>query len=419
MNSSVKNQRKAKGPCYLFEVAVDIMMSKFLYSFLIVSFMSIVLSTCQKVYGQTDKNMLSQGSYWTEAQGREKLAEFENLYHSKESWERRKDSILKNILQGLEFSPMPEKAPLSIITRNKKVMDGYTIENVAFESKPGFWVTGNLYRPLNIEGKVAGILSPHGHWEDARFSDDMQYRCGVMAKMGAVVFAYDMLGYGESTQGNHKNPISLKIQTWNSIRALDFLLSLTEVDPMRIAITGASGGGTQSFLLTAIDSRISVSAPVVMVAAHFFGGCVCESGMPIHKAPDFQTNNVEIAALAAPRPLLLVSDGDDWTKNTPNVEYPHIKNIYRYYNAGDQVDNVHLPNEKHDYGRSKRLAVYKFFAKHLSLSLDRVENKDGKVDEAFVQIIPKEKLCVFNAEHPRPINAVIGDKAIIELFSGL
>ncbi len=393
--------------------------SKHGYRFLVVfCFMSIFILPNKNAYSQENKSLLCQGHYWTEAQGKEKLNEFAALYPNKESWELRKKRILTTILEGLELDPLPKKTSLNVISRGKKVMDGYAVENIAFESRPGFWVTGNLYRPLKSEGALAAILSPHGHWEDARFSEDMQYRCAVMARMGAVVFAYDMVGYGESTQIEHKNPIALKIQTWNSIRALDFLLSLKEVDPERIAITGASGGGTQSFLLTAIDSRIAVSAPVVMVAAHFFGGCVCESGMPIHKAVDFQTNNVEIAALAAPRPLLLVSDGDDWTKNTPDVEFPHIKNIYRHYHADNQVENVHLANEKHDYGISKRLAVYQFFAKHLDLDLGKVVNEKGLIDESFVDIIPKDKLCVFDNDHPRPGNAVIGENEVRELFSG-
>ncbi len=371
------------------------------------------------IYGQIDQRMLCQGEYWTEEQGKEKLAEFATTYHDKNSWEIRAGKIRQNILRGAELDPMPEKTPLNPIIRDKKTMDGYTVENVAFESMPGFWVTGNLYRPVKAKGKISAILCPHGHWEDGRFRDDMQLRCAVMAKMGAVVFAYDMVGYGESTQCGHKSlPILLKVQTWNSIRSVDFLLSLREVDPKRIAVTGASGGGTQTFILTAIDPRIAVAAPVVMVSAHFFGGCNGESGMPIHKAPGFQTSNVEIAACAAPRPLLLVSDGSDWTKNTPKVEYPYIKHIYDYYNAGDKVENVHLPNEKHDYGISKRMAVYQFFVRNLGLDSSKVENDAGKIDESFVKILPKEKLCVFDGNNPRPANAVIGDDAVTVLFSG-
>ncbi|CAL1516335.1 hypothetical protein MMC2321_00057 [Chitinophaga sp. MM2321] len=383
-----------------------------------VCFITMLLLFNRDAYAQVDKSQLCQGKYWTEAEGKEKLQEFATSYHDKESWETRKDKIRQNILQGAGLNPMPAKTPLNPIIRDKKIMDGYTVENVAFESRPGFWVTGNLYRPAKATGKVPGILCPHGHWDDGRFRDDMQFRCAAMARMGAVVFAYDMVGYGESTQSDHKNPVLVKLQTWNSIRAVDFLVSLKDVDAKRIAVTGASGGGTQSFVLTAIDNRIAVSAPVVMVAAHFFGGCVCESGMPIHKAPGFQTNNVEIAACAAPRPMLLVSDGDDWTKNTPEVEYPYIRDIYAFYKAANQVENVHLPNEKHDYGISKREAVYHFFARHLGLNLSKVEDKNGSIDESFVKIIPKEKLCVFNADHPRPAKAITGNEAVAALFAG-
>ncbi len=369
--------------------------------------------------GQIDTSMLCQGDYWTPREAKEHLQEFSALYRDKASWEKRAREIRTHILQGMQLDPMPAKTPLRPLIRNRKKMKGYTVENVAFESKPGFWVTGNLYRPDQINGKVAGILCPHGHWKDGRFRDDMQLRCAAMARMGAVVFAYDMVGYGESTQCGHRSvPILLKIQTWNSIRSVDFLLSLDEVDPDRIAVTGASGGGTQTFMLTAVDPRIAVAAPVVMVSAHFFGGCVGESGMPVHKAPGFQTNNVEIAATTAPRPMLLVSDGDDWTKNTPEVEYPYIRHIYAYYGAEDLVENVHLPLEKHDYGISKRIAVYRFFAKNLGLAIENIEDAEGNIDESFIKILPRKKLCVFTRKYPRPEEAVIGDKEVIQLFSG-
>ncbi len=363
----------------------------------------------------TDEPQLCVGNYQSEQEGAEQLARFARTYSSQAEWQARARRIREGILRGTELLPLPRKCPLKPIVHSKRSHDGYTVENVAFESLPGVFVTGNLYRPSVGVGPFAAVLCTHGHWNSpenyGRFRPDMQKRCATFARMGAVVLAIDMVGYGDWANAGwqHRRPDALKIQLWNSIRAIDFLTSLKEVDPKRIAVTGASGGGTQTFLLTAVDDRIAVSIPVAMVSAYFFGGCPCESGMPVHKSRTHETNNAEIAALAAPRPQLIVSDGGDWSKNVPQVEYPYIRNVYRLYGAEDRVANLHLPEEGHDYGFSKRIGAYKFLARHLGLSVEGVIDRDGRIDESPVVIEPMENLYVFNAEHPRPPSAVEPD----------
>jgi len=156
---------------------------------------------------------------------------------------------------------------------------------------------------------------------------------------------------------------------------------------------------------------LAVSVPVVMVSAHFFGGCRCESGLPIHHSDTHDTDNAEIAALFAPKPLCIVSDGKDWTKNVPQVEFPYIQSVYKLYDAADRVENIHLPEEGHDYGPSKRAAMYRFMAKRLGLNLKAVTKPDGTFDESDATVDPIS-LQVFNDEHPRPAYALKGDAEV-------
>jgi len=382
----------------------------------------LVILTCFLSFNiraqNSDESMLCMGDYQTEEAAIEQLKRFKKEYNSQNGWEKRAEVIRTGILKGTDLYPLPKKTALNPVFRNKRSYDGYSVENVAIESLPGVFVTGSIYRPTEINGKIPAILSPHGHWgkphDYGRYREDMQKRCATLAKMGALVFAYDMLGYGEMQEWGiiHRAPETLKTQLWNSIRALDFISSLPEVDNDRLAVTGASGGGTQTFLLAAVDDRIDVSVPAVMVSAHMFGGCVGESVMPIHKSKNHETSNVEIAALAAPRPMLLISDGGDWTKNNPEVEYPYIKDVYKLYGKESLVENYHLPNDQHDYGYSKREGMYPFMAKHLGLDLGKVTNSDGKVDESNVEIEHIYQMRVFNSLNPVPSHVVRSNKDI-------
>ncbi len=362
-----------------------------------------------------EKPELCQGKFFTEEDAKNLHADFAKRYSDKKSWKKHAQEIRQGILEGAELSNYEFKKPTNIVIHSQKDLNGYSVENVSFQSIEGIYVTGNLYRPAESKSKNAGILSPHGHGTDPRFKEYVQQRCATLARMGAVVFVYDMIGVGDSKQSIHKIEKALKLQLINSVAALDFLLSLPNIDKKRIGITGESGGGTQTFLLAAIDDRIKVSVPVVMVSGYFFGGCTCESGMPIHKRPNHQTTNVEIAATFAPKPQLLVSDGGDWTVNTPTMEYPYIKNVYSYFGADNKVENAHFADEKHDYGTLKRMAAYPFLAKYLKLDLQKVMI-DGKIDESANKVLSQAELQVFDEKHPRPSNSVMGDAAVMALL---
>ena len=367
-----------------------------------------------------DGPALTQGAFLKPEQGQAVLDAALAQFSDRASWDAYATHLRTRIQEGAGLAPWPKRTPLNPVIRAKRNYDGYSVENVAFESVPGYFVTGSLYRPLDAKPPYAAVLSTHGHYPaikspegyetHARFWPGMQARCASLARMGAVVFAIDMFGYGDSMQlvgqDAHRTPFALTLQTWNAMRAVDFLTSLEGVDSKRIAVSGESGGGTQTFLLAALDPRIALSAPVVMVSSYFFGGCACESGLPIHRSADHFASNAMIAALAAPRPLLVVSDGKDWTQHVPQTEFPFLQKIYGYYGAPTSVANVHLASEGHDYGPSKRAALYRFIAEKFALNLAAVQGPGGVIDESHVTTEKPAQLRVFTADFPIPHNAL-------------
>lgn len=350
------------------------------------------------------------------------LEQLSQLYTNQTQWEKRRDELRKGIQEQLHLNPFPEKTSLNPIFTGKRTFNGYIAENVAIESLPGVYVSGTLYRPAKGKGPFPAVMLAQGHGEIQHYGESSQLLGATLARMGAVVFSYDMFAKGEEALqfafDDHRTPLAPTVQTINSTRVLDFLSSLPYVDPKRIAMTGASGGGTQTFLLAALDERIAVSVPVVMVSSWFYGGCPCESGLPVHSCVEFGTNNAEIAAMAAPRPMLVLSDGGDWTANVPELEFPFIKRIYDFYGITDRVQNVHFPKEGHDYGPSKRQAVYHFLAKQFGLNLKSMLLPDGFVDESKSVVEAKPTMLVFGENGEKlPVNATHGIEELKKILN--
>jgi dienelactone hydrolase len=348
---------------------------------------------------------------------------------TKAAWEAEKKLVRERVLVANGLWPLPEKTPLKAVVHGKIERDGYTIEKVFFASYPGHYVTGNLYRPTGKTGKLPAILSPHGHWANGRFYEanektiaaelksgaeqtkesakyPLQARCAQLARLGCVVFHYDMVGRADSQQIAHTKGFLdveaelrlqnfMGLQTWNSVRALDFLLTLPDVDPARIGMTGASGGGTQTFILGAIDDRLAAEFPAVMVGTAMQGGCICENCSYLR----IEGNNVQLAAMFAPKPLGL-SAANDWTKDIIEKGLPELKAVYGLYGAENNVQADAFLQFGHNYNQVSREAMYNFFNRALKLG------HEGKIrEQPFVPVPPKE-LSVFDAEHPLPKDAV-------------
>jgi len=358
-------------------------------------------------------------------------------------WNVRSQNLRQQISVALGLWPMPQRTPLNAVVFGKLECGDYTIEKVFFESVPGFYVTGNLYRPKSEKlCRHPAILSPHGHWENGRFHDageeavkaqltsgaelyveggrsPMQSRCVQLARMGCIVFIYDMIGYADSVQipkeiahdfarqrpemnqlenwglfspqaESHLQSV-MELQTWNSIRALDFLCGLPDVDTNRIGVTGASGGGTQTFILCALDSRPAAAFPAVMVSTSMQGGCTCENACLLR----IGAGNVDFAALFAPKPLGMTA-ANDWTREMPQKGFPELQRLYTLLGAPDRVMLEALPQFGHNYNACSRSAMYRWFNKHLQLT-----NPVPIIEHDYKRLSAAD-LTVWDANHPKP-----------------
>lgn len=330
------------------------------------------------------------------ADGEKLIAYLSSLYGDKAQWEARRDTLRPEVRQRLgideRLARCSDEAPQ---LGKKRKHDGYTVRNFCLKTTKGHTVKGSIYAPAKEKGKLPLIICPNGHFKDGRYGEVQQQRLGTLARMGAVCVDYDLWGWGESAdevgEEAHRTSEAHVMQALNGVRILDFMLELYDIDTERIGVNGGSGGGTQAVLLSAIDDRYTVSCPVVSMSSWFDGGCPCESGMPIQLSAG-GTCNPEIAAMFAPKPMMVVSDSGDWTSTTPTLEYPYLQRIYAFYGAEDNVMNIHLDGERHDFGPNKRNAVYEFFIKVFDLDRSMLDESKITIEtEDVLRFTPKEK----------------------------
>ena len=322
-----------------------------------------------------------------------KLMEYlSTLYHDKASWEARRHLLKHEVRQRLGIDPLLAQCSTEAPTYSKvRRFDGYTVQNFRLKTVNGHTVCGSVYAPTG-KGKHPLIICPNGHFANGRYGKVQQLRLATLARMGAICVDYDLWGWGESAdevgKEAHQTAEAHVMQALSGIVILNHMIKRKDVDTLRIGVNGGSGGGTQVVLLTVLDDRYTAANPVVSMSSWFDGGCPCESGMPIQLSGG-GTCNPELAAMFAPKPMMVVSDGGDWTSTTPALEYPYLQRIYGFYNATDKVSNIHLPNERHDFGDNKRNAVYRFFIDTFGLNESKLDESKVTIEEESALKAPK------------------------------
>ena len=375
----------------------------------------------------------------------------------KAAWESRASNLRRQVLVATGLWPMPERTPLNAVIHGLVERPGFTVEKVYFEAVPDHFVTGLLFRPSDGKQGIRrpGVLCPHGHGgrlqdhgEKAirqliadgaeRFESSGRFpkiaRCAQLARMGCVVFIFDMLGYADSqqislelahrfakqrpefegkenwglfsAQAEMRLQSIMGIQTWNSIRCLDFLESLPDVDPSRLGVTGGSGGGTQTILLCAIDPRPTVAFPNGMVSTSMQGGCTCENCSLLRVG----SGNVELAALFAPKPQGMTA-ANDWTKEMMTKGYPQLQQLYEILGARSNVFCRPLLHFPHNYNYVSRATMYSWFNRHLKLGLE-----EPIVEDDF-ELLSSAEHTVWDDKHPQPKGGDDHERALLKFVT--
>lgn len=336
---------------------------------------------------------------WQPQEGWDFLALLAGRYHDVSSWELRRDSLRAELNMLLQIERLRGIPIAPIVVGNVRQYTDYTVQNFALEIIPGVTVNGSIYRPKTSKAKFPLMLSPDGHWGGHRYREDAQKRFITLARLGAIAVSYDLFGWGESLlqfkSEDHRSSIAMLMQTWAGVRIMDYFYEQPDVDRDRVGISGGSGGGSHTNLMAALDGRFTLAAPVVSMSSYFFGGCPCESGLPIHFVGG-GTNNVELAAFVAPHPQLIISDGRDWTSDADKYDVPYLDRMYSFYHKKNHIEHVHLPEEGHDFGINKRMPLYRFVIKHFDLP--KGDDLDATVREEGVRVEKQELLLMYGVD---------------------
>ncbi len=332
-------------------------------------------------------------------------------------WPAQVQLIRNQIQYGCGLYPAPDLTPLKAQVFGRMERDGYSVEKVHFQPFPGLYVAGNLYRPLGKgNGPFPAVLNLHGHDEAGRFQEAAVARCVQFARMGIVAFNCDLLGYNDSAQFSPRNadgsPVRPKnydnhaalfsdptnqlwelslagVQLWASIRAVDFLQALPDVDRTKIGGTGESAGATHVLLLAALDQWVQVVALAGPGARAAQGVCWCENAPGLR----VEFSNLDFAAALAPRPLLMLGGTQAGAKAALEGEGAAVAGVYRLLGAEDNFRAVSLDGGE-QYNQAARETAYAWFARGLQsqAAADKIpEQPYTREPDGALRVFPEGK----------------------------
>ncbi len=337
-----------------------------------------------------------------------------------EDFEARRPKLREEYFYMLGLWPLPEKTPLKATVTGTLEFPGFVVEKLHYQSKPGLYVTANLYRPA-APGRYPAILYSIGHYNAKRDGHKAAVQDhGIwFATHGYVALLVDTIELGEVTCTHHGTYSQKRwwwhsagftpagVECWNAIRGIDYLQSRPDVDPDRIGATGISGGGAATFWISAADERVKASAPVSGMADLTWyigedgvdGHCDC---MFLYNT--FRWNWTSIAALVAPRPLLFTnSDNDKIFPMSANERVINrLERLYSKFGASDKVDAM-VSVGGHAYRTDLRRSIFEFFNRTLKNDASPVTDADaGLGADGKASRIPGRDLRVFPEDKDIP-----------------